>query len=634
MDVDDIIRHATQTFSRVQTQTYYLTHIRMMDLLSVFERIAEDLPEHPDCEKIRQDKLARITIDGYMDEIRNILSADADADDAPIIAYLALNFTWKKQYRYLSVGEMRLWVAYTDKEVLQQDPRSLSVFRCVSARDKMRMDEILPEKDLRVFRRFSVAHLILGSKLQDIFDLTLTLFKGGNPADIDKLALLLDTKQNDAILYFNGTFSTNAKDQSVLIKLHASDENHSNHYAINIPAGKDQADIIRKFNQKLFIATEPINKLRSYAVRKRLPFLERVYYVPEQVHLFFYDALRLARWDDLGGVIVEAQKQWEDFPPYSGVFPIYFALCVEGHMFHLAVYSPHKNIKVQACILMHDDELEARTREFFPDAKYAKDVRRHALDPSRQLKPEDAFLEPYVRGHRYDIISQNVRVPTNKNLPKHLVGQIEKWRAHYRQKLRQHLSKHPQDAERLGLHKSYAQEVAGMVREAHLQKAIRQFVHTKPARQVPADHPFHKQIQQERRRVRQQAAKYTDAEELIDEMLEELNLIGPISGKPIQDPVRSPYVPSGIYQKQSLSQWLGRGGLRLDPLTRKEMPTTFVPHTDEPLKKFLDVELYPKIKKIMQSKQADDVKRVRLIRLRQQLTRDGVFQKVIKLQKK
>ena len=282
---------------------------------------------------------------------------------------------------------------------------------------------------------------------------------------------------------------------------------------------------------------------------------------------------------------------------------------------------------------MHDDELEARTREFFPDAKYAKDVRRHALDPSRQLKPEDAFLEPYVRGHRYDIISQNVRVPTNKNLPKHLVGQIEKWRVHYRQKLRQHLSKHPQDAERLGLHKSYAQEVAGMVREAHLQKAIRQFVHTKPAQQVPADHPFRKQIQQERR-VRQQAAKYTDAEELIDEMLEELNLIGPISGKPIQDPVRSPYVPSGIYQKQSLSRWLGRGGLRLDPLTSKEMPTTFVPHTDEPLKKFLDVELYPKIKKIMQSKQADDVKKVRLIRLRQQLTRDGVFQKVIKLQKK
>jgi hypothetical protein len=211
-----------------------------------------------------------------------------------------------------------------------------------------------------------------------------------------------------------------------------------------------------------------------------------------------------------------------------------------------------------------------------------------------------------------------------------LEPEIEKWRQQYKKRVRQHALRHPDDTPKLGLHSSYATEIQGALHQKKKGQALRQYLYRKPTDPVPTDHPFRQDIQKERRRVRQQTAPYETPEDLVEFILMELNLIDPITATPIRDPVRSPYVPTGVYQKQSLEGWLSREGLRLDPLSRKEMPSKFKPQTDQRLKACID-RVDADMNAILQDEGADDnVKKTRLWILRQDLAKNKAFQQYIK----
>lgn len=631
MNLTQLMTYAHTHKSKVQKETYDLSEEQFNILKENLEMI-KTIPVIKDCEKITERTAPKFIIDEIMYNIQQILSQPSGGKDYTLL--FILNFNWKRSIGSYAIGLMNMIVSYKHE---QTQPQKYTFSKCVVSVENIFLDNILPEKDLFLLKKYIISKDIINSDLPIIRAKLDHLFlqEELDEKTINEIISLLDKKKSDDKIYINLEIFVKREETAdyIVLKMDIAHKTELYHYAFKTRAEHDNSveSLIKKLTQS---SKTPIQKLRSYANKKHLPFVEKNYHVPEQYLLTFFNELRETKWQDIGILIYNLKKELDELPPYSGVFSIQLAVCLEKETFHFGLYIPYLNISVEIYIEVLSSFYEKKKREFFSDDKYKTMIRKHALNPSLPVKQQDLFLMPYIQTERNSIISQYVDNPTNvSTLPTHLKESIFQWRQLYKKNLKQHLTRHPENIEKFNIHPSYRTEIQGLITQQkekkQKQKEIQKYVFEYPFQSIQQQNKYRQDIQRERQRIQQELNKYDTPEELIEDILTELNLMDTIGRdpKPIQKPVRSPYNPTGIYQQQSLKQWLSRR--TLDPLSRKELPTTFQPVIDQELRLFIK-NLHEKFHKIMDKTEDAYMKKLKLWKLKQDLQKTNVFQQIIK----
>lgn len=634
MDLTSLLRYAHQHRSKVQKETYELSAEQFARLKENLDRL-KAIPVQTDCEKITERTAPKFLVDEIMYNIQEVLAMPSQGNDYPVLC--VLNFNWKRSIGSFAIGLMNMIVSYRHK---QEPPQKYTFSKCVVSIENIFLDNVLPEKNLFLLKKYIISKEIIHTEFPLFLDKLDHLFMQDqwDENTIKDTLSFLDKKKSDDKIYMNLEIYVKQEEEDnrfFFIKLDIAHKTELFHYSFKTLEEKNMG-LVESFIKKITQTTKnPVQKLRSYANKKHLPLFEKNYHVPEQYLLMFFQALLETKWQDVGMLIYNLKKELDALDPYSGIFSVQLAICLEKETFHMGLYIPFLNISVEIYIEVLSSFYEKKKREFFPEEKYKTMIRKHALNPSLAVKQQDLFLMPYIQSARNNIISENVVNPTNvSTLPTHLKDEILRWRQTYKKNLRQYVSRFPEVTEKLHLHPSYNAEIQQLVAQQkerkQRQKEIQKYVFQHPSQQVGQQNRFRQDILRERKRIQQQLQKYQTPDEFIDDILTELNLMDTIGRdpKPIQRPVRSPYNPSAIYEQQSLKQWLSRR--TLDPMSRKQMPTTFRPVIDQELRVFIE-SLHKKINQIMNRKQeTDERKKLRLWKLKQELQKDNVFEQIIK----
>lgn len=622
-----IMQYAMKHNSKLQVENYDLTKENLDMLLDVLKEIEKKIPNSRD---ITPRNVNKFDIDLPMKSIQEILLSES-GDDANYKVFIVLNFTWERSIQNMTIGLMNLWVSYHSMEN-KQASQIVNIQKYVSSNDNVVLDDILPEKGLILIKKYAISREIMSKDIPILHEKLGALFKDNriNAKVLNEINAMVDTKNADSRVYINLAVYAKREDDNdyLILRMVLSYGARMHHYQFR--TGIQNERLIASLAEKLTHSTKnPIQKLRSFASKRGLPFFEKTYYVPEEVILHLYTDFKNAVWNDLGWFIYDTKNELDTLPPFAGVFMIQFAICIQDSQFLMGLYVPYLNISIETYIMVLEEFFTKRRREFFPDDAYVATIRRHALNPSLPLKQEDSFLKPYIDDMRYNTIAQNVRIPTNKSVPPHLTQEIERWRKHYKKNLLQHFGRHREDIKKFQLHKSYAQDIERATHQKQRETSIREYTQLKPTQQIPSTHPFKQDIQRERQRIKKALQEYETADDMVEKIWTDLNLVDPISSTYIKNPVRSPYVPTGLYQQKSLHDWLSRSSLKLDPLSRKGMPTTFEPKVDQKVKSLIQ-NVQGKIQTIL-SKDTDDFhKKLDLWKLHQKLAKDNVFQNTIR----
>lgn len=622
-----IMQYATKHNSKLQVETYDLTKENLDMLLDVLKDIEKQIPNSRD---ITPRNVNKFNIDLPMKSIQDILLSES-GNVANYKVFIVLNFTWERSIQNMTIGLMNLWVSYHSMEN-KQASQIVNIQKYVSSNDNVVLDDILPEKGLILIKKYAFSRDIMSKDIPTLHEKFGALFKDNrlNVKVLNEINAMVDTKNADSRVYINLVVYAKREDDNdyLILRMVLSYGARMHHYQFRTEIQNER--LVASLTEKLTHSTKTsIQKLRSFASKKNLPFFEKTYYVPEEVILHLYTDFKNAAWNDLGWFIYDVKHELDTLPPFAGIFMIQFAICIQDSQFLMSLYVPYLKISIETYIMVLDEYFEKRRREFFPDDAYVSTVRRHALNPTLAVKQEDAFLQPFINDTRYNIIAQNVRNPTNKSVPPHLTQEVERWRKHYKKNLYQHFGRHRQDIKKFQLHKSYIQDIENATRQKQRETSIREYTQLKPTQQIPSSHPFKQDIQKERQRIKKVLDEYETADDMVEKIWTDLNLVDPITSTYIKNPVRSPYVATGLYQQKSLNDWLSKSSLKLDPLSRKGMPTTFEPKVDQKVKSLIQ-NVQGKIQTIM-SKDTDDFhKKLDLWRLNQKLTKDNVFQDTIR----
>lgn len=625
----EIMEYAMKNNSKLQVETYDLTKENLDMLLDVLKEIETQIPDPTTNITIRNVK--KFNVDVYMKALQEILLSET-GDVANYKVFVVVNFTWERSLHNMTIGLMQLWVSYHSIEN-KQGSKIVSIRKYVSSDDNIILDDILPEKGLILIRKYAFSREIMSKDVPILHEKFGLLFKDDriHPKILNEINAMVDTKNADTRVYINLAVYAKREEENdyLILRMVLAYDTRMHHYQLR--TGIENERLVASITEKLVqSAKNPIQKLRSFASKKGLPFFEKTYYVPEEVILHLYTDFKNVLWNDIGWFIYDLKNELDTLPPFSGVFMIQFAMCIQDAKFHMSLYVPYLKISIETYIMVLEEYFEKRKREYFPDDAYVTTVRRHALNPNLPFKQEDAFLEPYVKDMRYNIVVQNVRIPTNKSVPPHLKQEIEKWRKHYKKNLVQHAGKHKHDIKKLQLHKSYLQDIESSLRQKQRQVSIRQYTQINPTQQIPSSHPFKQEIQKERQRIKRVLDEYETTDDMVEKIWTDLNLVDPISSTYIKNPVRSPFVATGIYQQKNLNEWLSKSSLKLDPLSRKGMPTTFEPKVDQKVKSLIQ-NVQGKIQTILSKEDTDDFrKKLDLWKLSQTLDKDKVFQHVIR----
>lgn len=634
MNAVQIMSYATRHKSKLQQSTHFLTKEELDTLLEEVIKPISLFPEAADCNKTTPSTIRMSIIDAPMRNMTKILSGASGTPNDPNIynVFIVLNFTWKHKSK-ISVGVLHMLVSYQHGE---EKPTENYIVKCVATtKETLALDHLLPEQNLLPVRTYVFSQDVMSTDLESLFEKIPLLFVRylRTPDKIEEVASMLHRKKSDTRLYFNLRVFTNTDDPTrpYVVRISIANNSRTQNHEIVIEREKERFldNVIKQLvkNNK-----DAIKRLRSYASKNNLPFYEKTYHVSMEAIQSFYDMLDSTVWFNVGMFIYKLKNKWDELPPYSGIIESHIAICMEENILHMAFFIPYTNTVIETSLIVLHKEAALG---LFPKKQDIPRIRRYALKPSTStLPPEDSFLEPYIHNSRYSTIIENVRAPTNKTLPGQLEDEIKKWRQSYKKKLIQHFQKRPDDLPRFKLHPSYVEEVGTALKEKQKQKAIQQYVYQKPLEQIPTGNVFRQSLLRKRQQVRQELAMYDSPEDLVEKIWTDLNLIDPIQYQAIHNPVRSPYNPAGIYQKKSLQDWLSKHSTRLDPMSRKEMPTTFVPMVDQKLHRFVS-GLHDKIQKIMTDQTTDDlIKKINLWKLHLDHEKHKVFQTIIRKKQK
>lgn len=601
--IKKVIRQALLYKTKLQNKTYQLSRMDLQSLILIIKRIEDNVPRTIDCNKIKPD---RHVVDDELFEMENLLKNSRNGN---VNVNVIVNFRWNPQkINNFSVALMDIIVFYED----DGKTFTMHIKKCIATFERMHMDNILPEINLFLMHRYIFAKDIVKENLDSLLTDIPNLFKNPTEDQINRIISMLDSKKKDLRLYLclRMFLKKSHQEEYWVIKLSIIYNNRLNNFEFTFQ--QNERGRMFQIIKKLVSANKnPLQKLRSFASSRNLPFYEKTYHTTEEKIIEFNENFHNTEWFDIGFLIYTMKiEHWDNLPIYSGIFPIHLGICLEGNVIHFALHIPYIEVDVETQLIAENKQ---GILKFFPDEKYKKAIRKHALNPNIPLPPEDTFLKPYIIDDRISIISENVRVPTNKSLPSHLVGDIEKMRQKYKNKLYQYYKKFPDRISKFQVHKSYIQD-------------MKQIQEQQKRKQQEAQQ---RKKQQEAQLMRE-LDKYDTPDDIIDEILMKFNLIDPINFEPIVNPVRTPYSQKHFYQKQSIQKWLSKGGLRLDPNSGKGMPTSFVPIVDQNMKSFI-MELSNKINEIMENKDIDaDSKKFLLLRLYHDLLRKDVLQTVIK----
>lgn len=622
--INKVIQLATRHKSKLQQETYQLSRPDLRSLFLLIKKMEENVPPVADCNKIKPKHINRHVIDDELTEMKNLLKNTRGGGG--FIVSMIVNFTWSSQkINGFSIALMNIFVFYQDNE----QTSSLHIEKCIATNQRLYMDSILPEKDLFLMHQYVFAREVQREDLDFLVSNIPNLFKDNTTAqEVNHILSMLDSKKKDMRIYLCLRLFLKKKEQQEywVVRLSIMYDKKLDNFEF-LSDKTDDRRLLSIIKKLVSANKNPVQRLRSYASTKNLPLYEKTYHVPEETIVEFNNNYTNTDWFNMGFLLYTMKvEHWDKLPLYSGIFPIHLAICLEENLIHFALYIPYIKIAVETQLIA---EKKQGVLTFFPEEKHKKTIHRHALNPNLTLPPEDTFLMPYILDDRSNIISENVRVPTNKSLPRHLVGDIEQTRRGYKKKLQQYFRKSTDKMSGFQVHRSYIQDLEKTRMQREKQDAIQQYVYQKPLKQVPIDHVFRQDIMKKRHEVLQGLDGYDTPDDIVDKMLADFNLIDPISYIPIVNPVRAPYSPTAIYQKQGIQGWLSRGGLHLDPISGKEMPTSFVPIVDQKLKSFI-TKLEHRIQNIMVKDMDDLHKKILLWTLYQNLLRKDVFQKIIK----
>lgn len=629
MNLTQLMQYAHLHKSKIQKETYDLSEEQVELLIENINKLRR-IPETKECDRITERNASKFMIDDIMFTIRDILSQSINTVAAEYSMLVVFNFNWKVAIGSYAVGLMNMIVSYKKQDV---EPKKVFLSKCIVSVENIFLDNILPERNLFPIKKYAISKNIMNVNLKPLLQKLDLLFTKTTiqEKDLDEVISFLDKKKYDDKIYMNVEVSSKRERLAdyLIVRVDVAYKTQMYHYMYKARA--EDSHVIDLIVDKLVGTTtkNPIQKLRSYASKKNLPFYEKTYHVPEEYLVKLYAELREAKWQDMGILVYNMKKLLDETPPYSGIFTIQFAVCLEGETFHFAMYIPYHNIPLEIYIEVLPAFYEKKKREFFPDEKYKAIIRRHALNPSIQVKQQDLFLMPFIENMRESIVSQHVENPSNvSSLPIHLKDEILKNRQVFKTKLKQHFKQYPQLISRFNLHPLYENELVNLQKQKQRQQNIQNYVYKHPYKQVQQQNKYRQDIIKERQRLKKQLDEYETPADLIELILTDLNLIDPITSEPIQKPVRSPYNPTGIYQQESIKQWLSRKSL--DPISRKEMPTTFQPSVDPSLQDFIKT-LKDKIASIMEREEEDEyVKKIKLWKLKQDMEKRNVFQQIIK----
>lgn len=618
-----LMNEAIQNKSKIQQETYKLSQESLDELMTVMGEMGTKIPSTENCQTIKSP--TPFVIDKYMKNMYDILTSPKRTGN--ISVYVVLIFTWMHSIGSFAIGKMNLLVTFRGK--------GHRLTRCIASKNNILMDEILPQ-NLDLVMNYVFTKDIMGANMDTILEKFRDFFDNESAmteTKLNQIVSLLDTKRYDRRIYMGLYIYTKHQDDGDVwvVRFNISYKRIAHHFLFQTPISNRK--LIDMIQEKLIKRVKnPIQKLRSYAAKNNLPIFETTYYVSKEEITEFHELFSNVIWNNIGLLIFEMKKHWDSLPPYTGIYPVHLAVCQEEELFHMAVWIPYLKLMIDSYMNILDHEIQNFKKNFFPDERYKDTIRRYALNPSLPIKLQDSFLAPYVYNTRYNIITENVRIPSNKNVPSHLAPSIKQWRQFYKKKLQQHFQKDPQSISKFQLHESYKQDIVNALTEKQRQKAIEHYLYQEPLKQVPIDHVHRQEILKKRKQMKQQVEQFDSVEDIIESIWSDLNLVDPIRSTTIVNPVRSPYLQSGIYQQQSLRQWLGKGGLRLDPLTRKQMPRHFEPRVDQAVKNLI-MELHEKIDTILGSDEDEAVKKLRLWLLKKDLDKRRVFQQIIKKNK-